>query len=111
MIAIDRLETIKETIRSLNITEPADKQLVYLLVRNLLGLDQGAQAMPDSNDAVLSIAEAARRLARRPRTIQYYVATGQLIGFHTGRSHRLTGIPASEIDAFIKRNTDGGSAI
>lgn len=107
----ERLVEFEESIRALNITEPADKKLVVMLVRNFLGLDQGEQSLPNSHDAVLSVAEAASRLARKPRTIRYYVSTGQLVGIHTGRSRRLTGITAREIDAFIKRNTDGGNAI
>jgi len=107
MIPIGTMTSIEAVLRAAPITRPADRRQLAELFHRVIGVDPSAPATP-STDTVLSIKEAARILGRTPRTIRQYAATGAIRALRTGRSRKLTGIPASELDAFIAKNTMEG---
>ena len=107
MIPIGTMTSIEAVLRSAPITRPADRRQLAALVHRVIGVDPTAQAAPRT-DTVISIKEAARILGRTPRTIRQYAATGAIRALRTGKTRKLTGIPASEIDAFIAAHTTEG---
>lgn len=107
MIPIGTMTSIEAVIRSAGAERPQDKRMIADAVRRALGMPEQEAAAAQRTETVLTIAEAARRLARTTRTVRHYASTGQLRGLRTGRSRKLTGVPASEIDAFIARQTAG----
>ena len=107
MLALGTLNMIDGMIRSAGAERLPEKRQVLSTVRRALGMpeDEGPREPARATDAVLSISEAASRLNKAPRTIRWYCDTNVLRGLRSGVSRRLTGIPASEIDAFIARST------
>lgn len=97
------LAAYEAVLRSLGADSPKDKHQILDITRRIIGLnEEPAQASSlAATDVLLSIREAAARLSKTPRTVQYLVATRQLTGHHTGRSGKLCGIPASAITAYI----------
>lgn len=107
MLALGNILSIQAVVKAANASRPSDKRQILSAVRDALGMQEADDLPPARNptDAVLPVAEAAQRLGKARRTIQAYAAAGLLRGVRTGRSRRLVGIPASEIDAFITRHT------
>lgn len=106
MLNLGTLSALEAVVRSSGADTPAEKRQILSAVRRTLGLgDDPAPAARAPTDSVLTIREAADRIGKRPRTVKHLVATGQLSGLRTGRTAKLTGIPASAISAYIAAGT------
>lgn len=106
MLNLGTLSALEAVVRSAGADTPAEKRQILSAVRRTLGLaDDPAPAARAPTDSVLTIREAADRIGKRPRTVKYLVASGQLTGLRTGRTAKLTGIPASAITAYITHGT------
>jgi excisionase family DNA binding protein len=111
MIPTGTLAAIEAVLRSAGAERPAEKEQLAELFRRVVGLDPASPPPePERTDTILSVREAARILGRSTRTVRHYAATGALRALRTGRTRKLTGIPASSVDAFIAANTEGGGA-
>ena len=104
MIALGTINAVQAVVRAANATRKHDKDQLIAAVREALGLPPASDAAAPT-DEVLTVTEAAHRLAKTPRSVQRYASDGLLRGIRMGRSGKLTGIPASEIDAFIARQS------
>ena len=107
MLNAGYLAALEAVLRSTTVDSPRDKEAIVATVRRVLNItepDAKTSAL-SATDCVLSLPEAANRLARTVRTIKYLVATNQLRGLRTGRSGKLGGIPASALDAYIADGT------
>lgn len=105
MLALGIINSITAVVSVAGADRPAEKRQIISAVRRALGVPDSDDDAPARTDTLLPVSEAARRLGRSTRTVQYYAQQGLLRGVRTGRTRRLTGIPASEIDAFIARQT------
>jgi predicted DNA-binding transcriptional regulator AlpA len=106
MNAIGSLAALAAVARTIGARTSADKRQIIDTVREAIGwTDETAQESGTPTDTILRLPEAAARLGRSVSTIKYYAATGTLTGVRTGPTQKLTGIPASQIDAFIRRHT------
>jgi excisionase family DNA binding protein len=105
MLALGSLTAIQAVATAAGAATVADKRQIIAAVRQAIGLPEDQPAGPTvTTGTVLTVADAARRLSRSTSTIKWYCASGKLRGIRTGRSRRLTGVPATEIDAFIAAN-------
>lgn len=108
MLNLGTLSALEAVVRSAGADTPAEKRQILSAVRRTLGVADDPAPAGGSRaptDSVLTIREAADRIGKRPRTVKYLVATGQLCGLRTGRTAKLTGIPASAITAYITLGT------
>ena len=108
MNAIGSLAALSAVARSIGAVSAADKRQIIDTVREAIGWTEDIirpTASGATTDTILRLPEAAARLGRSVATIKHYAASGTLTGVRTGPTKKLTGIPASEINAFILRNT------
>lgn len=107
MLALGTIAMLEGTVRAAGAQNAAEQRQIVSAVFRALGLPERSQdtsAAVRATDAVLSVSEAAERLAVTPRTLRWYCATGAVAGVRRGRKRpRLAGVAASEIDAFIAR--------
>lgn len=103
MLNLGTLTAIEAVVGSSGAETDRERRQILAAVRRKLGIadDPPGDGSRAATDRVLTIADAAERLAKRPRTIKYLVETGQLTGCRAGRTAKLTGIPASAVDAYI----------
>ena len=108
MLALGSLSAIKAVAAAAGADTAAEKRQIVAAVRQAIGLpaeEQTQTAPTTTTGVVIPVSEAAARLGKSVSTVKWYVASGQLAAVRTGRTRRLAGITAAEIDAFIARNT------
>lgn len=108
MLPLGTINGLTGHVRAIGAQRPAEKRQILEAVAETLGIALAPvtpAAAAGATDAVLSVEDAAARLAVSPRTLRWYCRIGDINGVRRGRTARLSGVPASEVDAFIARTT------
>jgi hypothetical protein len=111
MISNQTISMVQSTVRAAGATSPGDKRRLFDAISAELGVAPTSATV--STDHVVPFREAALRLGMSPRTLSAEI-TGERIRavrkILTGKKPRSVGIAASEINAYIRRQSEVQSA-
>ena len=113
MISNQTVSMVQSTVRAAGATSPGDKRRLIDAVSAELGINPAA-SQSATTDCVIPFEEAARRLGMSRRTLTYTITKGFIRSVRkmgTGARPRSVGVAASEINAYIRRQSDIGTEV
>lgn len=113
MISNQTVSIVQSTVRAAGATSPGDKRRLLDAVSAELGINPAASQTTET-DSIIRFAEAARRLGMERRTLSNEITKNRIRAVRKmdkGTRPRAVGIPASEINAYIRRQSELGTEV